>query len=172
MADRIGPLWVVRDGERKRGDYRREEWIAHGVTSEKIDQLARQHARGRFAVCAIHGVDESDEPLRAAFRALDYRLGSTEAVMVHELKRIPRFERPLEIARVTTAALADRLNKRARARQILPDHLAKGSPVRQYVALFDDQPVGWVRSIDVGRQAGARTCTWTQNFVGAGLPGR
>ena len=92
--------------------------------------------------------------------------------MVYELKRTPRFERPLEIARVTTAALADRLNKRARARQILLEHLAKGSPLRQYVALFDDQPVGWVRSIDIGRQAGARTCTWTQNFVGAGLPGR
>jgi hypothetical protein len=46
LADRIEELWVVRDAPRKRGDYRREEWIAHGVSPKKIDQLARKHTRG------------------------------------------------------------------------------------------------------------------------------
>ena len=149
LAERVGEIWVVRDAPRKRGEYRREEWIAYGVTPEEIDETACKHTRGRFAVCAIHGVNESDQPLREGFKALNYRLGGTEPIMVHELKRIPRFDSSVEILRVTTVDLAERVNKAARSRQILPEHLAKDSPLRQYVALVDDKPVGWVRSIDV-----------------------
>ena len=151
LADRVGQIWVVRDAPRKRGEYRREEWIAHGTTPEEIDATARKHTRGRFAVCAIHGVDESDQVLRSGFKALGYRLGGTEPVMVHELKRIPRFDSPVEIVRVTTVDLAEQVNKAARFRQILPEHLVDDSPLRQYAALVDDKPVGWVRSIDVGQ---------------------
>ena len=97
----------------------------------------------------IYGVNESDQPLREGFKALNYRLGGTEPIMVHELKRIPRFDSSVEILRVTTADLAERVNKAARSRQVLSEHLAKDSPLRQYVALVDDKPVGWVRSIDV-----------------------
>ncbi len=149
LAERVGEIWAVRDAPRKRGEYRREEWIAYGVTPEVIDQTARKHTRGRFAVCAIHDVNESDQLLREGFKALNYRLGGTEPIMVHELKRIPRFDSSVEILRVTTADLADRVNKAARSRQVLPEHLTKDSPLRQYVALVDDKPVGWVRSIDV-----------------------
>ena len=149
LAERVGQIWVVRDAPRKRGEYRREEWIAYGVTPEEIDETACKHTRGRFAVCAIYGVNESDQLLREGFKALNYRLGGTESIMVHELKRIPRFDSSVEILRVTTADLAERVNKAARSRQVLSEHLAKDSPLRQYVALVDDKPVGWVRSIDV-----------------------
>jgi GNAT superfamily N-acetyltransferase len=158
LADRVGKLWVVRDAPRKRGDYRREEWIAYGVSPKKIDQVARKHTRGRFAVCAIYGVHESDQSLRTDFKALNYRLGSTEAVMVHDLKRIPRFDKPVEITRVTTEDMAERLNAAAKSRQLLPEYLARDSPLRQYVALVDDKPVGWVRSVDVGH------ATWCSNM--------
>ena len=151
LAERVGQIWAVRDAPRERGEYRREEWIAHGVALEEIDATARKHTRGRFAVCAIHGVDESDQPLRSGFRALGYRLGGTEPVMVHKLKRIPRFDSPVEIVRVTAEDLAERVNKAARFRQILPEHLLTDSPLRQYAAIADDKPVGWVRSIDVER---------------------
>ena len=149
LAERIGKIWAVRDTPRKSGAYRREEWIAHGVTPELIDETARKHARGRFAICAIHSINESDQPLRAGFKALSYRLGKTEPVMVHQLKQLPCFEVPVEIVRVTTVDLAERVNKAARFRQILPEHLEKDSPLRQYTALIDDKPVAWVRSIDV-----------------------
>lgn len=158
LSERIGKVWVVRDAPRKNGNYRREEWIASGVAPKKIDQVAREHTRGRFAVCAIYGVHESDASLRKDFKALNYRLGTTEAVMVHDLKRIPRFDKPAEISRVTTEGMAERLNKAANSRQVLPEHLAKDSKLRQYVALVDDKPVGWVRSIDVGH------ATWCSNM--------
>ena len=75
LAERAGPLWVVRDAPRKRGNYRNEEWIGSDVAPKEIDRIARKHTRGRFAICALHGIDESDESLRSEFKELDYRLG-------------------------------------------------------------------------------------------------
>ena len=35
-ATRVGPLWVMRDAPRKNPrDYRKEEWIAHGIDAAK-----------------------------------------------------------------------------------------------------------------------------------------
>jgi GNAT superfamily N-acetyltransferase len=159
LAERVGPFWVMRDAPRRRPhDYRREEWIAAGVAPQEMDRIARKHTRGRFAICAIVGANEPDEPLRAGFKALGYRLGTTEAFMIHRLRRIPRGQAPARIERVRTQAMADRLAKAADARQVLPEHLSDDSPLRQYVALDDDEPVGWVRSIVVG------DATWCSNM--------
>ena len=78
--------------------------------------------------------------------------------MVHRLRRIPRAVDPLPIERVLTAELADRLNRTTRIRQILPEHLSPDAPLRQYVALEDGQPVGWVQSIVVD------SATWGSNM--------
>ena len=151
VAERVGPVWVVRDGPRKRpADYRREEWVAHDVDPSELDRIARRHTRGGFAVCAIRRLDEPDEPLRAAYKALGYRLGTTEPMMMHRLARIPRLPEPLPIRRVTTPQQAASLAQAARSRQVLPEHLSPDSPLRQYVALEGEEPVGWVRSISVG----------------------
>ena len=151
VPHRVGPLWVLRDDPRKNPrDYRREEWLAYKVDPEEVDQLARKHTRGRYAICAFHTVNEPDQPLRAAFKALNYRLQTTEPMMVHRLAKIPRADSPATIRRVTTRALADRLAKAAGRTQIPARHLKDDSTMRQYVALVDDQPVGWVRSIVVG----------------------
>src|SRR5687768_5109785 len=78
VAERIGPLWVVRDAPRRRpNEYRREEWIAHSVAPEEVDRIARRHTRGSFAICAIVASDDEDGPLRAGYKALGYRLGAT-----------------------------------------------------------------------------------------------
>lgn len=158
VAERIGPVWVTRDAPRKRGDYRTEEWIAYGVPPEVVDLLARKHTRGRYAVCAIRSVQEPLAPLRDAYRALGYRLSTTEPFMVHPLLEIPKFEAPVAIERVVTAEVADRLTKAARARQMLPRHLKGDDTLRQYVALDGGEPVGWVRSITVG------DATWCSNM--------
>src|SRR4051812_46195472 len=71
LAERVGPLWVVRDAPRKKStDYRREEWIAHGVEPAEVDRTARENTRGLFAVCALRRLDEPDAPLRAGYKAL------------------------------------------------------------------------------------------------------
>lgn len=158
VAARVGPLWVMRDAPRRRGDYRTEEWIAYGVAPEEVDALARRHTRGRFAVCALHSHGETDVSLRAGFKALGYRLLTTEPLMVHPLKGIPSTKSPAVIERVTTLEWASRLARAAGARQMLPEHLAPKAPLRQYMARIGDELVGWVRSIVVGE------ATWCSNM--------
>ena len=61
LAERVSRFWVVRDAPRRRAaDYRREEWIAHGVEAAEVDRVARAQTRGRFAVCAIRAIDEPE----------------------------------------------------------------------------------------------------------------
>jgi GNAT superfamily N-acetyltransferase len=158
VAERVGPMWVLQDGPRTSGDYRRDEWVAHGVPPAEVDRVAKRTSRGWWCVSYIHPVGADDAPLRAAFNALGYRLGTTEPVMCHDLTRIPRRDSPAMIERVMTQAMADRLAKAARSRQILPEHLGSNEPLRQYVALDDGGAMlGWVRSIAAGD--GARWCS-------------
>jgi ribosomal protein S18 acetylase RimI-like enzyme len=150
LAERVGPIWVVRDAPRQHEkDYRREEWIAHGIDPAKIDATARKHTRGRFAVCALRAIDEPDAPLRDSFKRLGYRLGATEALMMHDLKRIPQFDSPLPIHRVTTQELAERFGKAKRRKPLDQRFLRDDSPLRQYVAIDGStrSVIGWVASI-------------------------
>jgi GNAT superfamily N-acetyltransferase len=146
----------MRDAQRKNSrDYRKEEWIAHGVDAKVVDNTARKHTRGRFFVCAIIGLGEPDEPARTAYKSLGYRLLATEAFFVQPLKRIPRPPSPVPIERVVTPELAARLGKATRTRPIANELLSKNAPFRQYVALDGDKIVGRVRSVD---SAGATWC--------------
>lgn len=164
VGEQIGPLWAMRDAPRKGKSpkYRTEEWVAHGVAPQEIDRFVREQTRGRFTICTICAEGESDQEMRAAFKVLGYRLNTTEPLMVHSLREIPPFERPVRLERVTTLAMADRLNKAARARQILPEHLAEDgsldTPIRQYVALADDEILGRVASVVAGED------TWVSNM--------
>jgi len=152
IAQRVGPLWVARDAPRKRDDYRCEEWVALDVPPQEVHRLVQKHAQSRITLCVMHPVKEPDDQLRANYKTLGYRLLVTEPLMMHSLKRIPRFDPPqkVKIERVTTQEIADRLAKVARARQILPEHLKNDRPLRQYIALSDEKIVGWVRSVAAG----------------------
>lgn len=155
-ATRVGPLWVMRDAPRKNPrDDRKEEWIAHGIDAKKVDAIARRHTRGRFFVCAIIADGEPDGPLRAAYKALGYRLLATEGVFIQPLQRIPKPPSSVMVERVRTPELAAALGKVTRTRPIPEDLLAGNAPFRQYVALDANDIVGRVRSVDA---AGATWC--------------
>jgi GNAT superfamily N-acetyltransferase len=155
-ASRVGPLWVMRDAPRRNPrDYRKEEWIAHVVDAKQVDALARRQTRGRFFVCAMIREGEPDEPTRAAYKALGYRLLATEGFFVQRLKRIPKSRSPVPIERVRTPELAERLGKATRLRPVPSHLLGDDAPFRQYVALDEEEIVGRVRSVDA---AGATWC--------------
>ena len=146
----------MRDAPRKNPrDYRKEEWIAHGVDADEADAIARRHARGRFFVCAMVAEGEPDEPTRTAYKALGYRLLATEGFFVQRLQRIPKSPSPVPIERVRTPELAARLGKVTRTRPIPDSLLGDDAPFRQYVALDGEEIVGRVRSVDA---AGATWC--------------
>ena len=158
LVERIEKVWVLRDAPRRKPPYRNEEWVAYRQPAERVDAIVRRYSRGRFAICAVVGTDDSIEHWRDSYKAIGYRLKTTEPLMVSDLQFVPRFDGPATIERVLTADLADRLNKAARTRQIHPNHLVPDAPIRQYVALVDQKPIGWVRSIVVGPS------TWCSNM--------
>ncbi|WP_026870997.1 GNAT family N-acetyltransferase [Inquilinus limosus] len=155
-VSRVGPLWLMRDAPRRNPrDYRKEEWIAHGVAPAEADAAARQHARGRYFVCALVAEGEPDEPTRAAYKALGYRLLGTEGFFVQRLERIPTPSSPVAIERLSTPGLASQLAKITRTRPIADHLLGDDAPFRQYVAIDGADIVGRVRSVDA---AGATWC--------------
>src|SRR5438094_963881 len=147
--ERVGDAWVMRDAPRKNPrDYRKEEWVAYGVPPREVDAAARKMTRGRFFVCAVRSMDESEELLRADYKELGYRLLSTEPLFVHRLKKIPRVAiarkntagqassgtQQVAIERVSTPEMAASFGKATRTRPIPAEKLAKDAPFRQYVA--------------------------------------
>lgn len=121
-ASRVGPLWVMRDVPRKNPrEYRKEEWIAYDVAPREVDAIARRDTRGRFFVCAMVAEDDSDEPTRAAYKGLGYRLLAIEGFFVQRLKRIPQTISPVRIERLRTPELAADLGKVTRTRPIPDD---------------------------------------------------
>ena len=155
-ASRVGPLWLMRDAERKNArDYRNEEWIVHDVAADEADAIVRRHARPGFAVSAVIANGEPDRLARTAYKALGYRLLRTEGFFVQPLRRIPDPPAAVSIERVRTTERAAQLAKIIRRQPIADDLLSDGAPVRQYVALDGDAIVGRVRSVDA---AGATWC--------------
>jgi hypothetical protein len=111
-VSRIGALRLMRDAPRKNPrDYRKEEWIACDVDPRKVDAIARQHARGRFFVCAMIAEGDPDEPMRSAYKALGYRLLATEGFFVQRMKRIPMAPSSVLVERVRTPDLAAQLGE-------------------------------------------------------------
>jgi GNAT superfamily N-acetyltransferase len=156
---RIGKAWLMRDAPRKNPrDYRKEEWVAYQVAASDVDAVARKMTRGRFFVCAVRSMEEPEEPLRASYKELGYRLLSTEPLFVHRLKRIPTPENSVAIERVTTPEMAARFGKATRTRPIPAEKLVKDAPFRQFVALDGKRLIGWVRSVDAGDS------TWCSNM--------
>jgi hypothetical protein len=154
----------MRDAPRRNPrDYRKEEWIAHRVEPPEVDTAARNGTRGRYFICALQPAGEAGDLLREGYKALGYRLLSTEQLVFHGLRNLPSARSPAKIVQVRTTELASRLAKATRTRPIRPEHLAKDAPFRQYVAVDestrDQKIVGWVRSVYVGGS------TWCSNLV-------
>jgi GNAT superfamily N-acetyltransferase len=153
LTDEVDGLWRMRDAERKNAkDYRREEWTAFKRDPKEVDRIVRAKTRGRFCICAFRGIDEPLEPLRDAYKAMGYRLGGTEPFFEHDLKKIPTLKSPATIERVLTGELAARLGKAWRMKPMQSELLVKEAPIRQYVAIIDDEVIGAVTSVATGKR--------------------
>lgn len=158
-ASRVGPLWLMRDAERSNPrDYRSEEWVVHDVVPEAADAIVREHARSSFAISVMVANEDADGPVRAAYKALGYRLLRTEGFFLQRLRRIPDPPAVVSIERVRTAERAAQLGKITRRRPMTDDQLGDDAPFRQYVAVDGDDIVGRVQSVD------AVGATWCANM--------
>ena len=44
--------------------------MAYGIEPAKVDAVAREHTRGRYAICAMCAEGEADESMRAEYKRL------------------------------------------------------------------------------------------------------
>lgn len=156
LVKRAGAYWRLHDAPRKVDRFRNEEWIGYDAEPADLATAAADGSEGRYMITAI---SHELQAIRPAYRSLGFRLLGTEPMMVHPLTRIPRRSSPATIERVTAADRLHDLNRAARKRQLVPEHLQPDSPVLQYVALVEDAIVGWVQSIAVGNM------TWCSNMA-------
>lgn len=158
LPSRYGNAWVMRD-DPPRDEPRNEEWVAWRMPPAELDGLASRHGGPRVAICAIRALEDDPKPINEAYRELGYRLQFTEPFFVHSLASLPACKSEAEVVRVLDLETAAKLNKAARTRQILPEHLADPNPpIRQYMAVLEERIVGYVRSIVVG------DATWVSNL--------
>jgi GNAT superfamily N-acetyltransferase len=158
-ASQIDGVWVMRDAERKNPKaYRKEEWIAVAPDPAQLIKTARTHTRGRYFLGVLVETSEVTAA-RDCFRALRYRLLSTEPLFIHDLIRIPRRTSPAKIVRMGTRELALAYAKAAKMKPMPDEFLAKDSPWRHYLAIIGEQIVGWVSSIQ------AVNSNWCSNLV-------
>lgn len=153
LSERLGEnLWQLHDAPRRRASdtYRGEEWIAWSLPPADLDAHARATAQSKFTICYLVPLGEDDAEPRAAFKALGYRLMSTEPLMVHALSPLPvQGGKRFPIVRVQTQEQADTLAKAARRKLLLPEHLTSDQPpIRLYIAQDEAVPqvIGWVGS--------------------------
>lgn len=164
VAERVGPAWVLRDAPRRDPKkYRREEWVACGVEPLALSELAREHARGRYALCVVRPEADDPMPIRQAYKALGYRLNTTEPFLWHRLADIPSGHTGVTIEQVTTPEQAERLRSAGGPRPPA-EGFGPGGRLRQYAALVEGVPVGWVASIAVRDDGSGTASTWCSDL--------
>jgi GNAT superfamily N-acetyltransferase len=147
-VSRVGPLWRMRDSIRSniRG-YRKEEWVTFGVSPAKAHDIARRGTRGRYFICAMTAEGESKDEIKSKYKALGYRLLTTEPFFVHCLQRIPRFHAEIQIRLMRKSSQAAMFAEATRTRPASAEKLHEPA-FRQYLATNNQQLVGWVRSVE------------------------
>jgi GNAT superfamily N-acetyltransferase len=166
LAERVGPAWVMRDAVRRDPKkYRTEEWVACGMEPAALARLAGEQARGRYALCVVRPEADDPAPIRQAYKALGYRLNTTEPFLWHRLADVPLppTKPDLAIEQVTTPEQAERLLA-AGGPKLPPEAFDPAGRLRQYVALLADVPVGWVASIAVRDGKGGAASTWCSDL--------
>ncbi len=164
LAERVGDAWVMRDAPRRDPTkYRREEWVGHGMAPAELHQLAEQHTRGRYALCVVRCDEEDPAPLRQAYRELGFRLGGAEPFLQHRLIDLPAGDPAIRVERVTTPEQAERL-RAADGPKVSHEAFRPDGPLRQYLAVADGLPVGWVASVVVPETGAEGTATWCSDM--------
>ncbi|MFO0942014.1 MAG: GNAT family N-acetyltransferase [Pirellulales bacterium] len=171
LVEQVDGLWVMRDAPRKSpsADYRKEEWIVYGVPAEKVERVIRRESKGWYFIGAFVDAEECVETIRDDFKALGYRLLSSEFLFVHSLQRIPQKKSFATVGRMKSKTQLLSYAQAARMRPMPETVLETSSEWWHYLATVqlpqdNDQSapkiVGWVSSIKTDTNS-----HWVSNLV-------
>lgn len=160
VLGRAGRLWHLQDGPRRRGNYRRAEFVGHDLSPEECLKSIRRTSVKDFVLCIAHGPNVDAKELVSRFKGGGFRYFGNESLMVKDLEIGPQAELDPTIIRIETQEQAQAVARAARSRQILPVHLeTENPPIRLYGAFHKGIPVGWVRSVQLAPQT-----SWVSNL--------
>lgn len=167
LVSRKHGLTIMQDGPGKKGHQRRPEYIVYGMSPKKAHTALKKSGFVRGGACVVcENADDLDE-VKRDYKALGLRLLFSEPFFSADPSRVPKYKAPVRIERVVDAKDADKVNRAAGRRQILPEHLGRDDKLRLYAAFNGGSCVGYVKSIPVGEDA------WVSNlFVDASARGK
>ncbi|HZH97444.1 MAG TPA: GNAT family N-acetyltransferase [Fimbriimonadaceae bacterium] len=154
---RVGDLSILRDAPRAKGRYRSEEIFIHGLSPEEaLIQIGHYSPKGNPFLCVILPDGEPESPLRA-YNDAGWRLMQKEPIMTRQTRGFTPSDL---VSRVRTEDQATFVQRAARRRQLLPEHLSVDYAAVRTFAVFDkDIALGWVSSIRSGEEA-----AWVANL--------
>lgn len=160
---RIADLVVLRDVERRSGDYRVEEVIAVDLESSKLLEQLR-HYRPRknngWCVCPMQASGTETDAMKQEMKLAGFRARYTSPLFVRRPTDGSASNSPFPVRRVFDSSDLERLRKASRTRVALPQDLEGDDPnVRLYAAFDGDRPISWVRSVKCPGQ-----CAWVQDM--------
>lgn len=157
--DKVGRIWVMRDGPRKSGSYRLEEFVSYRVDAAEVLKAISHSKPKRYAIAVVLGLSEDREESKKAFKAHGLRMLGSEKFFALS-SSAPDIESSVTVRRVMSREDAARVARSAQGhRQILESDLREDARLRLYAAFDGDTAVGWVRSIDCAYQA-----NWVSNL--------
>ncbi len=153
LANRVGDLFVMHDGPRKRAsDYRRAEIVVAGspvdAVLDGIGELRRDRDElKRYALCVITPTMAICDATKEAYKSRGFRLLGTEPMMVARAEMAPKLSTDAHVYCVSDQTAANRVSEAAGTKLLRPGDFNEQPIVRLYAADLDSQPIGWVRSI-------------------------
>lgn len=160
VFEQVNGLWVMRDAPRKNAaNNRKQEWIAYGIPAATVHQTVTTKSSGNRFLGVFVDSHEEINATRDSFKALGYRLLSTEFLFTHRLAKIQIRKSPATIVRMQTTEQSLQYAQEARI-QPMPDVLPADAIWWHYLAYVKNQIVGWVSSIKT--ETGSH---WVSNLV-------
>ena len=142
-------LGIVRDVNRTGAKARNEEIAYCGDSPEEAHQfLLNYDPKSRYFLLVMHSPEKDMNEVRDSYKALGYRLTSTEWLMVRNLENLPDYESPYKTHRVRTPEQAELMKIADGKQQIRSEDLTAEKPIiRMYYAENEGTPISWVKSI-------------------------
>ncbi len=152
VAKNVDDVWMMQD-QPDRKNARKIEVVSHGISPEKAVEIVRKAGLGWHFLCDIHALEADFQSIRLKYKALGYRALATEWLFVHDLQKIPNFKSAPPVVEIRDSEILNSIQQRAKQkRRVVNDS-------RLFGVWDENQDIGWVRSIPVGK------ASWVSDLV-------
>lgn len=163
-----GHAWLLRDQVPSKSNRYQELVVRSNFASDPMEPervRTMVEALGEKAcACVLHDLEVEASVVRNAYKAVGFRLITTEPMMALDIDQRATTSIPVHIRRVTSESELESVVKAARRRKVRPGGLIEDdAEIRLFAAWDGDLVVGWLRSVPTERPgcpSGGVATTW------------